>query len=158
MGHLITTPRWQQVAAMAGVPMLAAATTAEPIAPGLGAATTSTTARSLLAGSITGGRLGGITRAATSLLLQLGDKGGQCIQLNDELLNQRANAGRCGLPVIVCDATDRGVHLRVSLPEIQPAGGDLPRPAVQIRLDTTHEHIPFCYNSFKPVLLSEASY
>ena len=56
MGHLITTLRWHQVAAMAGVPMLAAATTAQPNAPGLGAATTSTTAKSLWPGqSLEGG-------------------------------------------------------------------------------------------------------
>lgn len=82
-----------------------------------------------------------MTRAAAPLLLQLGDKGGQCIQLNGELLNQRAHAERCRVPVTVCDDSGSGVHLKQSLPEIQLDGDDLSKPAVQIRLDTTPERI-----------------
>ena len=81
--HLITTLGWQQVAAMAGVALLAAAMTAQPIAPTL--ATAATAAKSLLAGPLTGGRLGRITRAAALLLFQLGDRGGQVCHLVGEV-------------------------------------------------------------------------
>ena len=95
--HLITTLGWHQVAAMAGVALLAAAMTAQPIAPTL--ATAASAAKSLLAGPLTEGRLGRITRAAALLFLQLGDSGGQAFQLRGEVLNQRSHAGRNRVPV-----------------------------------------------------------
>lgn len=142
--HLITTLGWQQVAAMTGVPMLAAATTAEPIAP----LAASTAGKSLLAGAITGGRLGGIARVAASLLLQLGDTDGQRLQLCHELLvllenfqEQAAHGIWRRVPVTVCDARGSVAHLKQSLPEIQPVNGDLSRPAAQIRIGSTPERI-----------------
>jgi hypothetical protein len=38
------------------------------------------------------------------------------------VLNQRAHAGRCRVPVTFCDDCGSGVHLKQSLPEIQLHG------------------------------------
>jgi len=93
--HLIAARSWQQITAMARMPLLAAplealaVTLAIALAAARGPETSSTLAR-----SVTGGWLGGIPGAATLLLFQLGYSGGQGSYLLGEslgLLEQNQN-------------------------------------------------------------------
>jgi hypothetical protein len=120
---LLALLRGEEIAAGARMPLLAASLTARALALALPLTLRLETV------AVTGWWLGRVPGAAALLLLQLGDTGGQCFLLGDQMLHQCSDRWRCRLPVTVSNAGWWGMHLGISLPEIQADFGELSRAA-----------------------------